>query len=112
MRVNIFLLLLALALSGLAFYGFHSCTDNLLFSLGSALLCLVYLSAAMAFYTKESPRSGAMVKLVSGIFTGVVLLLNVFFVWKNVSDVTYIVTNGILLCVWAVTVYGIGRARQ
>ena len=112
MKVNVFLLLIALIVSGLAFYAFHANTENLLFSLGSALSCLIYLSAAIAFSLPDTPRAGSMVKVTSSIFAVVVLLLNLFFIAKNVSNVTFVVTNGILLCLWAGLVYGISRARQ
>jgi hypothetical protein len=112
MKVNLFLLVIALLISGLVFYGFHVNTENLLFSLGSALVCLIYLSAAIAFSSPDAPRSNTMVKVTSGIFVVAALLLNMFFTAKDVSNATYLIVNGVLVCLWAGLVYGIDRAKQ
>ncbi len=112
MRINFFLLFISLIVGGLIFYGLYTASENTLYSAVASALAFVMLSATLAIRSKDAPRSSALVKLVSGIFFVVILILNVLLIFWNVAQPAFVITNGLALCLWAVLAYAIGRTHQ
>ncbi len=113
MKTNVFMLFISLVISGLIFYGFHMWGDgNLLYSLGTSLVCLVLLCATTAFTSAEAKRSSLMVKTTSGIFFFLMLVTDILLAVCHASNTVFIIVNGLALCLWAMIAYGVSRAKQ
>ncbi len=107
------MLLVALIVSGLMFYGFWTATDgNWLYSAVPAGMGLVTLASMLAFRSKSQPRLSAVIKIVSGIFWSIALVMNVLLVIWKVQMPAIIIPNGLVLCMWIVLVYAIGRSKK
>ncbi|MDR3268180.1 MAG: hypothetical protein LBT83_03840 [Tannerella sp.] len=112
MKINFFLLFISIAMCGLIFFGFYKWDDDLWLSILSASISLIFLVTTLAMEFPDAPRSGTMVKVTSGIFFFVFLVLNILFSVFNASETSYVLTNGIGLCIWASSVYGIAKTKQ
>jgi len=113
MKVNFFLLFIALVLSGLVFYGFYEWTDNnALYSWISAVASLFFLIPALAVGIADYPRGTVMMKTFSAVIFVVMLIANILFAKYEVSNATFIIANGVLLCIWAGICYGVSSAKQ
>ncbi|MDR2936799.1 MAG: hypothetical protein LBU80_05600 [Rikenellaceae bacterium] len=112
MKTNVFMLFISLVISGLIFYGFHTWGDNLLYSLGTSIVCLVLLCATTAFSSTEAKRSSLMVRTTSGIFFFLMLATDILLAVCHASNTVYIIVNGLALCLWAIIAYSIARAGQ
>ncbi|MDL2231687.1 hypothetical protein LJB85_03000 [Porphyromonadaceae bacterium OttesenSCG-928-L07] len=113
MKINVFLLVVSLLLCGLIFYAFYaSCGGNLLYSIGSACVAAITLVPTMSMAIKGAPRSTTVIKVVSGIFGPVMLVMNILFAISHISTSVFIIINGVLLCIWAIIVYSIGKTKQ
>lgn len=108
------MLIISLIVGGLIFFGFYKWHDpeNLLFSIGSAAVAFLMLATTMAVSIKGSPRSSAMMKTASGILFALMLITDVCLAGFGAGETSFIVINGIGVCLWAVIVYGIGRSKQ
>jgi len=99
MKVNVINTAIALAISLLIAYGLYSIESNAnrylvttggFIFLSTTLVLMIGISFAL-------PRTAVNLKIVSGVFFVVALLSNLIFSFVNFSEVSYIVTNGIVL---------------
>ncbi len=112
MKVNPLMLVVSLLVGGMMFYGFWAATDgNLAYSLTPSLVGLVLLATSLAVRI-ANPRLSALIKIVSGIFWAVALVMNILLVIWTAALPALLISNGILLCVWLVLVYAIGRSKK
>ena len=113
MKINFFLLFIALAICGLVFFGFYNWTDNnLLYTSVSAGVSLFFLVPTIALTWPEHPRGTTMAKVLSGLVFVVALVANILLARYEVSSTTFIIVNGALFCIWAGLCYGITSAKQ
>ncbi len=113
MKINFFLLFLALVICGLISFGLYNTYDDRCFySIATGGVAFLMLGTALALRMPESPRSGVLVRVVSSIFFVVMLIMDILFTCRGIGSTAFIVVNGIMLCVWAALVYGLGRAKQ
>ena|GEM_PF-4849355 len=108
------MIIISLAIAGLIFFGFYKWYDpnDLLFLIGTTAISFILLAAATSVSYPETPRTGVMIKVVSSVFFLIILPADILMAAFKMSDTTFIITNGLALCIWATTVYAIGRARQ
>lgn len=113
MKVNFFLFIITLVLCGLIFYGFYEWSDgNWLYTIVSAVASLIFLTPTLALKMTDYPRGTVMAKTFSAIIFIVMLVANILFVEYEVSNAVYIITNGVLFCIWAGIWYGVTSAKQ
>lgn len=106
--------LVSLIAAGLIFYGFYKwhMPESLLFSIGSAAVAFIMLLCTMAISFSKSPRSSVMFKTVSAIFFIVMLVVDIFMSSDKSGETTFIIVNGLAICLWLVITYGIARSKQ
>ncbi len=114
MKINIFMLLISLAIASLAGYGFYAANSGteyvLLQCLGSGISLFMTLGGLLALGSKDGGTS-VNVKITSAVFFIIVLIEQIIFsVMNTLPKAPYIVTTGIILLVYAVIVYGIVKA--
>jgi hypothetical protein len=117
MKINIVFLLIALAISALAAYGFHAANSGeayaLVLSLGAGLALFVTLAGTIAIGTKSGAQGGtANIRIVSGVFFLVMLIEQTVFSFVPLSLPPYIIVTGILMLIYLHIVYGIYKALQ
>jgi hypothetical protein len=106
MKANFVYVVIALAISALITYGFYSFYEGdnkILLTAGSMIFLSVTLLFSFALKFKERARTTVLVRTVSGIMSGVVLITN--------RDV-YIIICGLLLLIYSLILYSIVRAKQ
>ncbi len=105
MKINPFLTLCALLIGGLIFYGFHAADDSLLYAVTTSVVSSIALVVALGVRYEDDARHSTLLKIVSFLLLFVSLSFNFVFAWFGVADVVVIITNGLLLIVWAIVVY-------
>ena len=113
MKVNFFMLFIALVLCGLIFFGFYKWTDyDALYTWVSSVASLFFLVPALALKVADYPRGSTMMKVFSFVIFVVMLIANILFAKYEVSSTLYVIVNGALFCIWAGVCYGITSAKQ
>lgn len=114
MKINIVQTIIALAVSFLIAYGFHSFHDSenkILISAGS----FIFLATALVMTIGASfdlPRTTSNIRVVSGIFFAIALISNLIFKFINFSVPSYIIINGVLLLIFILITYSINKTKQ
>lgn len=113
MKLNLIPCIIALAASALVAFGLYSwCRAeemNLLIAIFGGV-SMVLTSGAMIGVSFTHGRTSVNVKMLSGITSGLILISNVIFCCLNsFSYAVYINTNGLLLLIWLLAVYGIAK---
>ncbi len=114
MKINFVQTIIALAVSFLIAYGlysFHSSENKILLSAGSFVFLATSLVISIGI-NFEFPRTTTNIKVVSGIFFTIALIINLIFTFINFSVPSYVIINGILLLVFILIVYSINKAKQ
>jgi hypothetical protein len=116
MKINIVTLLIALAVAVLVAYGFHAANSGeeyvLALTLGAGLTLFITLSGTFAVRTKGERGGTANIRIVSGIFFLVTLIEQIVFSFVPLSLPPYIIVTGILMLIYLLIVYGIGKALR
>lgn len=114
MNFNPVNLLVAFVISALVTYGLTSVDSNsmkLAIGIGSFIFIASTLSFAFGVGF-ENERAGANIRVVSGVFSVVALLLNVFFSFTQFSHASYIITCGITFLIYVMIANGIYSVKQ
>ena len=113
MKLNLFLSCIALVVSGLVFYGIYEVnSDKLIFPITATVVSAILLVLTMGISFKDYPRSTVMMKISTGIFWTIALVMNILFVVYDASNVVLIIANALLLSIGASLVYGISKSKQ
>lgn len=113
MRINFFMLLIALLLCGLIFFGFYQWTGgNMLYTCVSSAVSLFFLVPPLALRSEDSARGNAMANVFSSTIFVLMLIANVLFARYEASTTLFVLVNGVLFCIWAAVYYGITKAKQ
>ena len=112
MKINPFLSFIALLLCGLVFYGFFTAADEIVYSITAGVASLFSLIPALGLYFENSSRMSVMFKTTAWSIFFLLLVVNICFVWLLVNPHATIITNGVLLVVELLALYGISRAAQ
>lgn len=116
MKIKTVPAIIAVALCALIAYGFYAGSrsedQRLWVTIGGGLSLLLTVGAVLGV-SLERTRASVNMKIVSGIFAGILLLLNIIFCcFSSFSLPVYIILSGILLLTWLLVVYGIARAKM
>lgn len=114
MKINFVMLIIVLAISALAAFGFYSVNSienyRLLITFGSSISIFITLSGVLAF---SSPHGSSVnIKVVSGVFFIVFLIEQIIFSFININLAPYVIITGILLLVYLIICYGIIKALK
>lgn len=105
MKINPFLSLCALIAGGLIFYGFHAAGVALLYSVTTTVVASIALVMLLGIGYNGDVRYSMLLKTVSALLFVVSFPLNCVFAWLAAAEAVVVVTNGLLLLVWAISVY-------
>ena len=114
MKINFVQTIIAIAVTLLiayGLYGFHDGANKILLSAGSFALLATTLAMTIGA-SFELPRTTTNIRVVSGIFFAIALIINLVFTFINFSVPSYVIINGILLLVFILIAYSINKAKQ
>lgn len=112
MKVNLFLVLLALLAGTLIGYGFHASGVGMLQTMVSYVLCTLFLATGMGLSVEGYPRTTTLMKTVALGFFLLTLGLNILLIAVGTEPPACIITNGLLALITLTIVYLIVRNRQ
>ncbi|NDV80452.1 hypothetical protein [Bacteroides sp. 51] len=113
MKLNLFLSIIAVVVSGLVFYGLYEVNnEKLIYPITATVVNVALLVFTMGVSFEGYPRSTTMAKTSTGIFWFIALVMNVLFVVFEAPNVVLIITNVLLLSICAAVVYGILKSKQ
>jgi len=113
MKINFVQAFIAIALSALIAYGlysFHNGGNKILLCAGSFVFLSVSLILSFGINFEQS-RTTTNIRVLSGFFFTIALIINLLFNFISFSVASYIVTNGILLLIYILIVYSINKAN-
>ena len=115
MKFNVFLSVIAVLLAGLIGYGFYAANSGekfvWLITFGSGICMALSLIGILAVST-EGRAGGINIKALSSIFFVLFLISNLVFTFTTIKLAPYVIINGIMLLIYAVSIYGIIKSRQ
>ena len=114
MKINFVPSIIAITVSLLISYGLSSFQNNeskILLSLGSFIFLATTLVITIGVNFEQS-RTTTNIRVVSGIFFVIALASNLIFSFFTFSTPSYVITNGILLLIFALIAYSINKAKQ
>jgi hypothetical protein len=114
MKINFVQTIIAIAVSLLIAYGlysFHDSENKMLLSLGSFIFLATSLIITIGVNFEQS-RTTTNVRIVSGIFFVIAFASNLIFSFFTFSTPSYVITNGMLILIFALIAYSINKAKQ
>lgn len=115
MKTNYLLIVIAVLISALIGYGFYAANggevNQLLIAFGSGISFAITLSTLLGIGFERSEQT-VNVKVVSVIFTILLLISNLIFGFTKVATAAYVIVNGILLLIFILITYGIVKANK
>jgi hypothetical protein len=116
-RINSIALIIVFAIAVLAGYGFYAANGAeadipLANALGGGIALFVTLAGATAVGTKDGSGSTMNIRLLSGVFFVLMLVEQLIFCFVPFRMAPYIIVTGVLLLVYVLIAYGIGKAMQ
>lgn len=112
MKLNVFMLVIALIVGGLIFYGLFSYSDRILLSSGSAVLCGAALLMSFGVEIVDRPRSTTMFRVLGGLLFLAFLIVDLLCLWLAASDAKFIILNGIIGVIGAIGLYLVYNSKQ
>lgn len=106
------MLVVALIIGGLIFYGFHALEATWLFSTLGAAICTLLLIASISIHLPEHPRTSLLFRTVSGILFFVLIVADIIFIEMKISEALFIVTNGLVVATGAIGLHFIYKSEQ
>jgi hypothetical protein len=115
MKINYIFVLIAFAIAALAGYGFYAAngaeTDiPLANALGGGIALFFTLVGALAVRSKDGGGSTMNISITAWVFFVLMLIEQIVFCFVPFSLPPYIIITGILLVVYILIAYAIGRA--
>ena len=111
-KVNIVLVIIAVAISALSAYGLYSfcgCKESgTVVAIGGFVMLFASLFGLLGFSYNKT-RHLSLIRVVSSIFVLVSLISNIVFCFVGFAMPSYIVINGMLTTAYALTVYLLDR---
>ena len=116
MKINVVPLIIAVALAALAAYGFYTANSGepyaLALSVAAGLSLCITLAGTIAVGTKDGRGGAANIRVLSGIFFLITLIEQVVFSAIPLSLPPYIIVTGVLMLIYLLAAYGIGKALR
>jgi hypothetical protein len=114
MRINPVLLIISLAISALASYGFYAWNSaeeyQVLVAIGGGLTILLPLCGLLALSSDGRGTIGN-IRALSAVFLALEIISNIVFSVANLATpAVYIITNGILVLMYILISYAVSRA--
>jgi len=116
MKINPVMTVLSLALAALVAYALYSfCRSEelqwVITILGGISIFLTW-AGAMAVSVEDQKRN-VNFKVLNGLFAAIVTVLQFVFAWTTtVSKPAYILTTGIIVLVWLMVAYALGKPKS
>lgn len=115
MKINVVLVVIAIAIAALLAYGLYSLSNAsnnaVLLAVGSFIGFAATLSTALGFKA-DNVRASTNVKVASMSFFGLFLIANLIFTFVHFGTPFFVVINGLLLLGWLLSVYSISNSKQ
>jgi hypothetical protein len=114
MKVNTSFILISVAMSALLAYGLYAYApeeNKELLTIGGFISFLTTLAFTLGVQF-EYPRTTTNIRALSSVFFLFTLIGNVVFARMTFSPPSYIITTGIILCIYLIIFMGIKRAAQ
>jgi hypothetical protein len=117
MKINFIFLLIAFAIAALAGYGFYAAngaeTDiPLVNAIGGGIVLFITLGGAIAVRSSDGGGSTMNISASSWLFFVLLLIEQIVFCFVPFRMPPYIIVTGILLFVYILIAYAIGKALQ
>jgi hypothetical protein len=115
MKINVFLIIICVAIAGLLTFGFFQATKGetyrILFTIGAFLSFFTTLGGLLAWKTPDG-GSATNVKIVSVLFFIVLLIEHIIFSIAGINLTAYVIITGIILILFVLIFYLILRALR
>jgi hypothetical protein len=116
MKINPVMVLISLAVSALAGYGFYAWNSaeiyHWLLAIGGGILIFIPLAGLLAI-TSDGDGTVANIRALSVVFLIVEIVSNVIFSFMTLTKPTaYIIVNGIFLLIYILIAYAVSRALK
>ena len=115
MKINPIPILIALAISALIAYTLYSfCnTENqeLLLAICGGISMFLPLATCLGVRFPEG-RTSANIAVIGGVFFGIMLVAGLVFAFVQFSTPALVIVDGLLLLMFLLCVYAIGKAKQ
>jgi hypothetical protein len=116
MRINLVLLIITLAISGLAGYGFFAWNGGepyqLLIAIGGGVTVFLPLGGLLALSSNSRGTAGN-IRALSSVFLVLEIISNIIFsIAKITAPTGYIIVNGILILVYVLIGYAVNKALK
>lgn len=112
MKINSFLTIICIAISAFISYGLYTLTaqENNILIMGSSFLCFATTLTMAIGASYNTPRTTSNIRTLATSFFVILLILNLSCAFLHVSNPTYIIMVGIIMCLLLIAFYGIKRA--
>ena len=104
--------ILALVASALVGYAFYACDCTTLHTSISTAIFAILLVLSWGISFKQYPRTSTLIRITSFILLLAALAIDIILIALNVSNPTFIITNGLLAVVAALICYSIYQSKQ
>lgn len=115
MKIKLIPTLIALAISALIAYALYSfCKtegQELLLAIVGGISMFIPLATCLGVRFPEG-RTSANIAVVGGVFFGIMLIAELVFAFVQFSTPALVIVDGLLLLVFLLCVYAIGKAKQ
>ncbi len=111
MKLNPILTIIALAFSGLVFYGFYAMQSTLLLSLFSSISFAIYFVGLFAFSYVDAPRNTVLLKVSSAVLAISSLIVNIIFAFVNAALPLIVIVNSLCVIIWLALLYAFGQKK-
>jgi len=116
MKLNLIPCIIAVLASALIAFGLYSWCRMEEMSLLVAIfggISMVLTFGSTIGVSFEDDRTSVNIKTLSGISAGILLIANIVFCCiSSFSVAGYVITNGVLLLIWLLAVYGVVKAGK
>jgi hypothetical protein len=117
MKINFIFLLIAFAIASLAGYALYAGnraeTDiPLANALGGGISLFIVLAGRTAVSLTDGKGTNMNLRLLSGVFFIVILIEQIVFCFVPFKLPPYIIVTGLLMLIYALIAYGIGRSMR
>ncbi len=112
MKANVFMLVMAFLIGLLFSYGLYTMGATTLQFIGGGVLCTLALMFTIGVSIREYPRSTILFRTLAGGLFGVLLIVNLLFVWFSAEQTIFIIINGLLTVGGAIGLWQIYQSKQ
>jgi hypothetical protein len=116
MKINPIMLIIAIAIAALSGYGFFAANGGenyqLVLTIGASLVLFVTLGGTIAIKSATGRGSVANIRVLSAVFLVLFVVEQVLFSFVPFHLPPYIIITGILLLIYILIAYAVGKALE